>query len=76
MKEKKFDYFITGEKAKWEVIIGLEVHAQVLSKSKLFSFALTLRVLNLSVKKASEPNTLIFSFHLVAWAFLCSGCVA
>jgi len=37
MKEKKFNYFINGEKNKWEVIIGLEVHAQVLSKSKLFS---------------------------------------
>jgi len=27
MTEKKFDYFIKGEKNKWEVIIGLEVHA-------------------------------------------------
>jgi len=36
MPEKKFDYYIKGEKGKWEVIIGLEVHAQVLSKSKLF----------------------------------------
>ena len=36
MTEKKFDYFIRGEKEKWEVIIGLEVHAQVLSQSKLF----------------------------------------
>ena len=37
MSKDKFDYFINGEKNKWEVIIGLEVHAQVLSKSKLFS---------------------------------------
>ncbi len=37
MSEKKFDYFIQGKKAKWEVIICLEVHAQVLSKLKLFS---------------------------------------
>ncbi len=37
MTEKKFDYYIKGEKGKWEVIIGLEVHAQVSSKSKLFS---------------------------------------
>ena len=29
MTEKKFDYFIKSEKEKWEVIIGLEVHAQV-----------------------------------------------
>ncbi len=41
MTEKKFDYFIKGEKNKWEVIIGLEVHAQVLSKSKLFSSSST-----------------------------------
>ena len=37
MKEKKFDYFISGDKDTWEVIIGLEVHAQVLSESKLWS---------------------------------------
>ena len=49
MKEKKFDYFINGEKAQWEVIIGLEVHAQVLSKSKLFSSSPT--------KFGAEPNT-------------------
>ena len=30
-------YHIKGEKGKWEVIIGLEIHAQVTSKSKLFS---------------------------------------
>jgi len=41
MTEKKFDYFIKGEKGNWEVIIGLEVHAQVLSKSKLFSSSST-----------------------------------
>ena len=33
MSEKEFYYFINGEKDKWEVIIGLEVHAQVLSHS-------------------------------------------
>ena len=49
MTEKKFDYFINGEKDKWEVIIGLEVHAQVLSASKLFSSS--------STKFGSEPNT-------------------
>ena len=30
---------IDGETGKWEVVIGLEVHAQVLSKAKLFSGA-------------------------------------
>jgi len=49
MTEKKFDYYIQGEKGKWEVIIGLEVHAQVLSKSKLFSSSPT--------KFGAEPNT-------------------
>ncbi len=49
MIEKKFDYFIQGEKNEWEVIIGLEIHAQVLSKSKLFSSS--------STKFGAEPNT-------------------
>ena len=49
MTEKKFDYFISGDKSKWEVIIGLEVHAQILSRSKLFSSS--------STKFGAEPNT-------------------
>jgi len=49
MTEKKFDYLIKGEKGNWEVIIGLEVHAQVLSKSKLFSSSAT--------KFGAEPNS-------------------
>jgi len=49
MKKKEFNYFINGEKSKWEVIIGLEVHAQVLSKSKLFSSS--------STKFGADPNT-------------------
>ena len=49
MTEKKFDYLINGDKSKWEVIIGLEVHAQVLSKSKLFSSSPT--------KFGADPNT-------------------
>ena len=49
MNEKKFDYFINGKKNKWEVVIGLEVHAQVLSKSKLFSSS--------STKFGAEPNS-------------------
>ena len=35
------DYVIKGESSDWEVIIGLEVHCQVVSKSKLFSGAST-----------------------------------
>ncbi len=49
MDQKKFNYYIQGEKNKWEVIIGLEVHAQVLSKSKLFSSS--------STKFGADPNT-------------------
>ena len=37
MSEKSEKYLISGEKGKWEVVIGLEVHAQVTSNSKLFS---------------------------------------
>ena len=48
MSKEKFDYFINGENGKYEVIIGLEVHAQVLSNSKLFSGS--------STKFGAEPN--------------------
>ena len=34
-------YIIKGETGDWEVVIGLEVHAQVVSKAKLFSGAPT-----------------------------------
>ncbi len=34
-------YLIEGTKNKWELILGLEVHAQISSKSKLFSEAST-----------------------------------
>ena len=49
MQKKITKYLIDGEKAKWEVIIGLEVHAQVTSNSKLFSGS--------SAKFGAEPNT-------------------
>jgi len=35
------EYLIQGATGEWEVIVGLEVHAQVVSKSKLFSGAAT-----------------------------------
>ena len=41
--------FIKGETGDWEVVIGLEVHAQILSQSKLFSGA--------STEFGAEPNT-------------------
>src|SRR5918998_3475180 len=40
---------IQGETGDWEVVIGLEVHAQVVSNAKLFSGA--------STKFGAEPNT-------------------
>jgi len=43
------DYRIQGETGEWEVVIGLEVHAQVTSKAKLFSGAAT--------DFGAEPNT-------------------
>jgi aspartyl-tRNA(Asn)/glutamyl-tRNA(Gln) amidotransferase subunit B len=42
-------YLVKGDTGDWEVIIGLEVHAQVVSNSKLFSGA--------STKFGSEPNS-------------------
>ena len=43
------DYHITGDTGEWEVVIGLEVHAQVTSNAKLFSGAAT--------AFGAEPNT-------------------
>ena len=37
----KSSKYIRGESGDWEVVIGLEVHAQVVSKAKLFSGAAT-----------------------------------
>jgi len=41
MTDKKFDYLIKGKTGQWEVVIGLEVHAQVTSNAKLFSSSST-----------------------------------
>ena len=49
MTKESEKYLINGEKGKWEVVIGLEVHAQVTSNSKLFSGS--------STKFGAEPNT-------------------
>jgi len=35
------DYFIAGATGDWEMVIGLEIHAQVSSQSKLFSASST-----------------------------------
>ncbi|MGF1641547.1 MAG: Asp-tRNA(Asn)/Glu-tRNA(Gln) amidotransferase subunit GatB [Rhodospirillales bacterium] len=42
-------YLIQGETGDWEVIVGLEIHAQVVSRAKLFSGAAT--------DFGAEPNT-------------------
>ena len=49
MSKNNSEYIINGNKNKWEVVIGLEVHAQVISNSKLFSGS--------STKFGSNPNT-------------------
>jgi aspartyl-tRNA(Asn)/glutamyl-tRNA(Gln) amidotransferase subunit B len=43
------DYRLQGETGEWEVVVGLEVHAQIISGSKLFSAAAT--------AFGAEPNT-------------------
>ena len=49
MSKTKDEYLITRDKNVYEVVIGLEVHAQILSNSKLFSSSPT--------KFGAEPNT-------------------
>jgi len=49
MSKTTGEYLISREKNIYEVVIGLEVHAQVLSNSKLFSSSPT--------KFGAEPNT-------------------
>ena len=46
---KMSDYRIKGETGEWEVVIGLEVHAQIMTNAKLFSGAAT--------AFGAEPNT-------------------
>ena len=49
VKINKLDYLISRKDNQYEIIIGLEVHAQVTSESKLFSSSAT--------KFGAEPNT-------------------
>ncbi len=49
MSENKSEYLINRHDNQYEVVIGLEVHAQVTSQSKLFSTSAT--------KFGAEPNT-------------------
>lgn len=43
------EYIIETAKGKWEVVVGLEIHCQIISKSKIFSGA--------STEFGDEPNT-------------------
>ena len=38
---KMSEYIIETAKGKWEVVVGLEIHCQIISKSKIFSSAST-----------------------------------
>ena len=49
MSKNKSEYLINRHDNQYEVVIGLEVHAQVTSQSKLFSTSAT--------KFGAEPNT-------------------
>src|SRR4051794_9387568 len=49
MADANAPFIIKGETGEWEVVIGLEVHAQVVSNAKLFSGAAT--------EFGAEPNT-------------------
>jgi aspartyl-tRNA(Asn)/glutamyl-tRNA(Gln) amidotransferase subunit B len=49
MADMTAPFRITGDTGEWEVVIGLEVHAQVTSEAKLFSGA--------STAFGAEPNT-------------------
>ena len=57
MSKNNGEYLIIRNDNKYEVIIGLEVHAQVLSESKLFSTS--------STKFGSEPNTQVSLLSLI-----------
>ena len=49
MADASAPFRIQGETGEWEVVVGLEVHAQVVSNAKLFSGA--------STTFGAEPNT-------------------
>ncbi|MDE1174517.1 MAG: Asp-tRNA(Asn)/Glu-tRNA(Gln) amidotransferase subunit GatB [Parvibaculaceae bacterium] len=49
MREPRKEDLIEGATGPWEIVLGLEVHAQVASKAKLFSGA--------STEFGAEPNT-------------------
>ena len=56
MSKNKSEYLINRKDNQYEVVIGLEVHAQVTSDSKLFSTS--------STKFGAEPNTPVSYTHL------------
>ncbi len=48
VRSARSDQLVAGQKGQWEIIVGLEVHAQVTSQAKLFSGA--------SAAYGGEPN--------------------
>ena len=71
--EKFQSGIIEGSTGKWEMVIGLEIHAQVLSKSKLFSSASTLfgqeANKNVSLVDAAMPGMLpVINEHCIIQA--------
>jgi aspartyl-tRNA(Asn)/glutamyl-tRNA(Gln) amidotransferase subunit B len=48
-REPRDEYLIKGATGDWEIVLGLEVHAQITSKAKLFSGA--------STEFGAEPNS-------------------
>ena len=51
---ERVDNLISGKKDKWEIVIGLEIHAQITSNSKLFSGS--------STTFGAEPNCQVSLF--------------
>src|ERR1700739_125556 len=41
LERRRMSYALQGSTGPWEVVVGMEVHAQVISQSKLFSGAAT-----------------------------------
>ena len=63
MNKNNHELIISRNNNNYEVVIGLEVHAQVTSNSKLFSSS--------STKFGAEPNTQV-SLVDAAWEVQCS----
>ena len=60
MRKNNSEYLINRKDNQYEVVIGLEVHAQVTSESKLFSSSSTMTSLTLQLReRVSSTQTMI-----------------